>query len=504
MPSTRSAPRESAVSTALARNRMGVPGVSLSIASSVAPLTVVAGVVTTGLAVTGLTGVSIALVAVAVVYMLFAVGYVAMARHITNAGAFYAYIAQGAWRPAGVGASWVALLSYNCFQLASYGGVGAIGAPLIKDWFGVDIKWWVIGLVTWVVVAFLGIRDVGVSEKVLAVLVIAETAVVLVYSIAIAFSSGFEFSSAPMSVGSLFGAGSGALIVIAATAFVGIEQGAVYIEESRDPRRTVPRATYFTIAFVALVYAFASWVQISAAGPQVIDRAGAEGPDLFFNLAAGPLGTPAIDLGHILFLTSLLAAMIAFHNIIARYTFALGREGVFPRLFSQTVGGAPRNSSLAQSALALVVILLYAVAGWDPLVKLFFWGGSAGGLGVLLLITATSIAVICYFARDTHGERAWNRVVAPVIATVLLLVISYLALKNLTTLFGDPTPSWVVPTVFLITFVAGIAWGLTLKATKPRVYEGIGLGARSATGSATGFAAALEQPSGDYEIVDRR
>src|SRR3712207_8980276 len=44
----------------------------------------------------------------------------------------------------------------------------------------------------------------------------------------------------------------------------------------------------------------------------------------------------------------------------------------------------------------------------------------------------------------------------------------------------------------LITFVAGTAWGLVLKATKPQVYEGIGLGARSASASTTGFAAALQ------------
>jgi amino acid transporter len=495
VPSNRSAPEASAVSTALARNRLGAPGVGLSIASSIAPLTVVAGVVTTGLAVTGLTGVSIAMIAVAVVLMLFAVGYVAMARHITNAGAFYAYIAQGVWRPAGVGASWVALLAYNCFQIASYGGLGAIGAPLVKDWSGIGVPWWGIALVAWLIVAVLGVRDVGVSEKVLAVLVIGETALVAVYSVVILFSSGFHFSSAPLSLGNLWGPGAGALLVIAATSFAGVEQGAVYVEESRDPRRTVPRATYVTITLIAVLYAFASWVQISAAGAHAVERAGKEGPDLFFNLAAVSLGGGAVDVGHALFLTSLLAAMIAFHNIIARYTFALGREGVVPRVFGRTAGGAPRNSSLSQSLLSLVVIAVYAVAGWDPLVQLFFWGGTSGGLGVLLLIAATSIAVICYFARNPQGENAWHRIGAPVVATVLLLVISYLALSNLATLFGVPPgsgPAWVVPVGYVVALVGGILWGVILKFSRPTVYEGIGLGARSAVASSTGFSALME------------
>lgn len=149
---------------------------------------------------------------------------------------------------------------------------------------------------------------------------------------------------------------------------------------------------------IAALYAFASWTMISAAGGDVVARAGKEGPDLFFNVASDRLGSTALDLGHALFLTSLIAAMISFHNIIARYTFSLGREGVLPRAFGRTVPGtgAPKNGSLAQSALSLVVILLFAINGWDPLVQLFFWGGSGGAIGVLLLITVTSVAVIGY------------------------------------------------------------------------------------------------------------
>jgi amino acid transporter len=496
VPSTRTVPRESTVSNALASDRLGTFAVSMSISSSVAPLTVVAGVVTTALAVTSLIGVPIAMVAVAAVLMFFAVGYVAMARHIENAGAFYAYVARGIGRPIGVGASWVALAAYNCFQIASYGGLGAIGAPLIKDWFGLDIQWFVLAFVAWAIVAVLGVRDVRVSEKVLIVLVVAETALVVVYSFAIMFTSGFNFSAAPLSLSNLWGPGAGALLVIAATAFAGIEQGAVYIEESKDPRRTVPRATYLTISAIAILYFFASWVQISAGGAQILDRAVAEGPDLFFNEAAVSLGSIAIDLGHVLFLTSLIAAMVAFHNIIARYTFALGREGVLPRLFGNTTAsGAPRNASISQSVLALVVIFSWAIVGWDPLVQLFFWGGTSGGLGVLLLITLTSIAVIAYFARHPHSESVWHRIGAPVIAAVLLLGISYLALTNLSTLYGvEPGsgPALIVPLAYLVIMLAGIIWGLVLRNARPAIYEGIGRGTRSSAAGSRGLSAILD------------
>jgi amino acid transporter len=81
-----------------------------------------------------------------------------------------------------------------------------------------------------------------------------------------------------------------------------------------------------------------------------------------------------VDTARALFVTSLLAAMISSHNTTARYVFALGRERVLPSVFGRTDvrTGAPKAGSVAQSVLGLVVIVLYAVLGLDPLVQLFF------------------------------------------------------------------------------------------------------------------------------------
>jgi amino acid transporter len=395
----------------------------------------------------------------------------------------------------------VALVAYNMFQIAAYGGFGAIAVPLFQDWFGIEIKWWILALVVWALTAVLGVRDVAVNGKVLATLLVAEIALVVVFSFADLFSPNFEASSAPFDPSSLVGAGSGALLVIAVTGFVGFEQSVVFSEESRDPRRTVPRATYIAIALIAVLYSFAAWSMMSAAGPDVIGRAGNEGPELFFNVASDRLGSAALHLGHALFLTSLIAAMISFHNIIARYTFSLGREGVLPRAFGRTVPGtgAPKNGSLLQSALGLIVIVIYAVVGWDPLVQLFFWGGTGGGIGVLLLITLTAIAVVSYFIKNPEGEDFWHRLGAPVLSTILLIVVCYLALSNIATLFGvEPgsKPTWVVPLAFALVTLAGVIWALILRSSRPQVYSGIGLGARSASSTPGGFSSAL---AGDQE-----
>jgi len=104
MSRTRSAERKpGSVSRALARDRLGVPAVLSFVLASVAPLTVAAGVIPTAYQTTGLTGIPAAFLAIAVILALFVVGYMAMTRHITNSGAFYAFISRGIGRVIGSG-----------------------------------------------------------------------------------------------------------------------------------------------------------------------------------------------------------------------------------------------------------------------------------------------------------------------------------------------------------------------------------------------------------------
>src|SRR5579859_5386335 len=122
--------RHSSVSQALARDRLGVPAVLFFVLAGVAPLTVAAGVIPTAYATTGLTGIPAAFLVVAVILGIFASGYVAMTRYITNSGAFYAFISQGLGRVPGVSAALVALLAYTLLQVGLYGAFGPNAASL--------------------------------------------------------------------------------------------------------------------------------------------------------------------------------------------------------------------------------------------------------------------------------------------------------------------------------------------------------------------------------------
>jgi len=508
---------DSAVANALAGNRLNTRHIMFAMASAVAPLTVAAGVFPSSIGISGLLGIPIAIAAMGLLVLLWSEGYLAMGRRILNAGAIYAYAAQGLGRPIGVGVAWVALAGYTAFQVASYGGFGYIAAALLHEWTGWevhwfgqrDVSWVVLALAAWLLVAVLGVLDVGVPAQVMLRLAVAEMILVVAYDVAIVLAPGFHLSTAPLSLGNLWGPGAGALIVVAMTAYAGGEQGAGFIEESHDPQRTVPRATRGIIIAVGALFFASSWIQISAGGPQVAARAAEEGPDLFFNEAASVLGPAALHIGHVLFLTSMLAAAIAFHQAFCRYGFALGRERVLPQSFGRTSSkGAPRNASLVQSALGLATILVWLVMGWKPLEQLFFWGGTSGGLAVLLLFTVASLSVIGYFLRrrrahaaakkndpstgpETDPEHWWRAYLAPSIAAIVLAVVSVVAIDSLPLLYGvnpGTGPALVVPLAFAVIFAAGAVWALILRWHQPLVYQGIGLGTGSQAAGPGGLA----------------
>jgi amino acid transporter len=475
------------VSAVLARGRLGIPSVVFFVIAAAAPLTVVAGGATTGYAVTGVAGIPVSYLVVAAILALFAVGYVAMSRRIVNAGAFYTYVTRGLGKPAGVAAAFVALLAYNAMQIGLYGGFGAVLAQFLQARYGWTITWWLCALAAWATVTVLGLLRIDLNGKVLAVVLIAECAVALVFD-AVMLSNpaagGVSFDT--LAPSHIFAAGIGAALVTAITGFVGFEGTVVFSEETKDSRRTVPRATYIAVTIIGLLYGLSAWAMSVATGPDnIVNSARTDGTDLIFNLVTPHLGGGIVTIGRVLFITSLFAALLAFHHTVARYLFALGRERGLPAWLGRTSRrtGAPKAGSIVQSTIAVAVLAGYALAGADPIVHLFFWITVTGGLGVLVLMTVTSAAVVAFFARTPHRDGPWRTAIAPLAATGALAAILAVTLQEFDVLLGVAATSplrWLFPAVYGVAALAGTAWALTLRATRPDVFQAIGLGAESA------------------------
>lgn len=492
------APPTGSETAKLHRRALGVPDLVFFIVAASAPLTAVAGGQAATYLVTGNKGVAFMFIPLGIVLALFAVGYAAMSRHVANAGAFYAYVARGLGKVQGVGAAFIALIAYNAMQIGIYGLFGVAMGAFMSDKLGITADWWVWCLLAGAVIGVLGVLQIDLNARVLAVLLILEVLVVALFDLAIVADPGPEgLTTVAFDPTVAFGTAAGATLVFCVASFMGFESAAIYSEECRDPKRTVARATYIAVGLIAVFYALSSWLLGAAAGPNTMispDKLVAGGfatgdaPDpttVLFITGQDRLGAFWGDAASLLFATSLFAALLSFHNAVSRYTFALGREGVLPKVFGRVNPrtGAPYIASLTQTVLAIAVVSVFAIAGADPILKLFTWLTNLGALGVVLLMAATSFAVVGYFRRRPEaGLSSWSAKIAPTLAGILLLVILVLGVANFNVLITSSTDAptdtmtIVLPLILFGGGALGLVVGALLKSRKPGVYARIGEG----------------------------
>ncbi|WP_425246967.1 APC family permease [Streptomyces sp. NEAU-NA10] len=460
----------------LQRGSLGVADIVFFVVAAAAPLTVMAGVAPLAILFGGI-GAPVAYLAVGVVLVLFAVGFTAMTPYIRNAGAFYSYIARGLGRPAGLGAAFLAVFSYNSLQIGMFGAFGFFASTTANDLLGVDLPWPVYALAGIAVVWFLGFRSINLGAKVLAALLIAETAILVLLAGAVLVkggASGLSFDSFTPS--NIFVSGMSGPLGLAVAAFIGFEATAIYREEARDPDRTVPRATYLAIGFLGLFYAFIAWVIVQAFGSDQAVAVAAKNPaEMFFTAMTQYVGGWATDVQRVLIVTSVLAALLAFHNAITRYVYALSVESVAPAALGRVHPrhGSPWVAGIAQSVLAVVVVAVFALIDVDPYTKFFLWVNTPGVIGVLVLQALAAFAVVSFFRRNSaeHGEGRMRTLVAPAAAGVLLTAATVLVCKRLDLFTGaGPTVNWTLVALTPAVFLAGMALAARIRRTRPDVY----------------------------------
>lgn len=466
----------------LRKNAIGVAGIVFFVVAAAAPLTVVVGSVPLAISMGGGVGIPSLFLIAGLIYLLFAVGYCAMNRHIGNAGAFYTFVTRGLNPQLGAGCAFMALLAYNAVQFALYGGFGYFLSEALKSHWGLDVPWIALVLVTIWLVHFCGSRDIDFSGKLLAVLMIAETAIVIAIDIAVVLTNGngHGFTAAPFTTSQILAPGLGIGMIFAICAFMGFEATAIFSEEARDPVRTIPRATYVAVISIMLFYAFSAWAIIQAYGADgAMEMATKDPGNLWLKICGELLGNGTSSLMNILVLTSLFAAILAFHNSITRYLFAMGREQLLWKGLSRTHGEhqSPHIAGRVQTLTALLAMGAFAVFNQDPYLVIYSWMAALATIGMIAVQVFASLAVIGFFWKNSCGTTLWQRLVAPTISAMLLTGALVLVCNNLSLMSGSD--SWVVrsfPFLVLLTCVAGMACAMRLKWTHPEQYHAMGLG----------------------------
>ncbi|MEN3973236.1 APC family permease [Sphingomicrobium sp. XHP0235] len=222
-------------------------------------------------------------------------------------------------------------------------------------------------------------------------------------------------------------------------AFVGFENATIPAGETRDPKRSMPKALLMSLAIVTLIYFALQWAYslspIAGTGPDapVVELARLFGGDTGALLIAATI------------VVSVLANMTAGHTSASRMTPAMADDGLLPAWFG-TVSrwGTPANSILFFGAGSI----LFALSGT------FLVLASISTLARLIAYVASILALPRL--RRAAGRSAFNPVIA--IAAPIALALSIWAM------FQTDLAQWATIGGFaaagtLLFFLAGTARG---------------------------------------------
>ncbi|KWX05603.1 amino acid permease [Carbonactinospora thermoautotrophica] len=480
----------------LRKGAVGMVGVIFMAVATAAPITAMVGNVPVAVGYGNGIGAPAGYLIATVVLTVFSVGYVAMARHITATGAFYGYVSHGLGQVVGMIAGLLAALSYIVFEAALVGIFSYFAHNTVRDLLGLNVHWLVFALLMLGVNAALTYFDITLTERVLGLFLLTEIAMLSLMAVAVLVHGGGPDGLAVSALNPLNGlrpatsvAGASATLglFMAFWSWVGFESTAMYGEESRDPKRIIPRATLLAVVGIGIFYVFVSWMAIAANGlHQSVAIAGGKDPSqLFFAPTERLVGHWAVVMFEILLVTGSYACGMAFHNCAARYLYAIGRENLIPGT-GHTLGAthpryrSPYVAGFTQTAIATTLVLLFWVTGKDPYLELYVLLAILGTMAILIVQSLCSFAVIGYFhVRRKHPETrsVWRTLLAPLLGGVGMIYIIVLLFQNQQTAAGAASKDLLfklIPYIVLGTAALGAGLALYLRARRPDKYEIIG------------------------------
>lgn len=495
---------------ALKVGAVGLAGVLFMAVANAAPITAMTGNVPIAVGYGNGIGAPAGYLVATVVLTLFTVGFVAMARYITTAGAFYGFITHGLGQVWGMATGALATMAYVVFEGSLIGIFAYFGNDALNRWFDVDVNWLIIGLIGIAAIAVLGYYDINISAAFLGVALISEVILLGALGLSVLFSGGGPDGMIPEAInpanafkdleegaygvtldGQAVAAGSAAIgLFFAFWSWVGFETTAVYGEESRNPKHIVPRATLIAVVGLGLFYTFVSWMMIAGNGKaQSVEKANTDSIGLWVDLAEDKLGGAFVgDIYLFLIIIGSFSCGLAFHNAASRYLYAIGREVPVSRnTLGRTHGKhhTPHIASAVQSVVTLALTIgfyLLTTNGDDPLTGAYFYQygllAILGTMAILIVQAITSLAVIWYFhVKKAQPGNLLVTGIIPALGGIGMIYVVWLLLDNIDFAGGAAAGSpffKAIPWMVVATFVLGLLAVLYLRARNRPVYEAIG------------------------------
>ncbi|MEA9986786.1 MULTISPECIES: APC family permease [Subtercola] len=372
---------------------------------------------------------------------------VGLARHLPSAGGFYTYVSAGIGPKAGFMTGWLYGISVSVVPAALAAFTGAVLQDELSAKYGIGIPWWVYSSIILLICFACAYRGIAISVRFLVVMTCFEMIVGLGLALTGIFNpgpggvnvSGFNPANITNSSGFFLA------VVLSIFAFTGFESAAAVGEESRDPKRIIPKAIIGSLVLIGIFYVVTAWGLQIGWGTDDLDSL-ANSPTAPAFVLSDRLWNGASIIVLIALVNSGLGVCIACTTSATRTLYGIARTDALPGFLTKThpVHRTPVAAVLAQSALALIVCIgLGLLLG--PY-NLFNTLGTTGTFIYIPIFIMMNIAAFRFFRTRVRAEFSiWAHVVAPIISTAALIVIGYNSIV--------PLPDYPV---LLAPFIAGL------------------------------------------------
>ena len=294
----------------------------------------------------------------ALVAMFFtAMSYGRMASAFPVAGSAYSYVRKAISPKLGFIAGWAVLLDYLFLPMA----IWLIGAAYLHSAFPAVPQWvWVLAFIG--ITTAINIIGLKLANGINALLMLVQFLVLIAFVALCIHYIGGDASKPLWTITPLFNGQmqmplimSGA--AIACYSFLGFDAVSTLTEETRDPRRTIPRAIMLITLIGGLIFVGVSYfVQIAHPSFEFADVDSAA-----YEIARNIGGDLFVSIFLIGLIVGQFASGLSAQASGSRLLFAMGRDGVLPKSFFGTLHarfGTPVNSILLCAVVALLALKL--------------------------------------------------------------------------------------------------------------------------------------------------
>lgn len=441
-------------SGALKAGAISLPGVLMQSVTSIAPA--IAGMFTVPFIVLN-AGVGAPLAYLGAFIIALFLGYVLaqFSRHLSSTGSYYTYVSRSLGGRAGFLVAWVYLLFYPVViaQVGSF--MGSTLQSVLKAEYGVTFEWWWFMIFLIALVAYTAWRGVELSVNLIIALGIIEGVIVLALGLWGLASPGaggvnFQWLTTISHSGNLHGLFLG--VVFAIFAITGWDAAAPLAEESRDPKRTIPRAVMGSIIILGVFLVVVSWGQTTGWGTARLGSFASSSELPAFVLGKQYWGDGWLVVLFALF-NSAIAVSIACTNASTRFLYGMARAKALPAALTKVHPKfeTPTNAIITQTgvniALGLILPLIIGVTNVYNVTGTWFT------FALAFVYIMANIGLFVFYRREHISEFSWAKhLLIPAIGSIALAVVVYYSVV--------PLPAWPVslaPFIVLGWLVVGVA-----------------------------------------------